>query len=76
MPYHPPDQGVLALDAVWSTLDSLDPRDKSLLVGAAVDVISQDGVMTVTEMELLRTICGLLHCPLPPFAWSASAEPR
>lgn len=67
-PYRPPAQGVLALEPVWSTLDGLRPDDKSLLVQAAVDVISHDGVMTATELELLRTICALLHCPLPPLA--------
>jgi hypothetical protein len=24
--------------------------------------------MTVSEIELLRTVCALLHCPLPPLA--------
>jgi hypothetical protein len=67
-PYRPPAQAWLALESVWSTLDGLRPDDKSLLMQAAVDVISQDGVMTATEMELLRTICSLLHCPLPPLA--------
>jgi hypothetical protein len=34
-------------------------------VAGVVAVIAEDGVTTVTEMELLRTICGILHCPLP-----------
>jgi hypothetical protein len=38
------------------------------LVAATVDVISHDGQMTVAETELLRTVCALLHCPLPPLA--------
>ena len=33
-----------------------------------VAVISHDGQMTVTELELLRTICAILHCPLPPLS--------
>ena len=68
MPYAPPTSGVTALEPLWSTLDRLHPDDKSLLVQGAVEVISRDGVMTVTEIELLRTVCALLHCPLPLLA--------
>ena len=28
--------------------------------------IAHDGRMTVSESELLRAICAVLHCPLPP----------
>jgi Zn-dependent protease with chaperone function len=66
VPYLVPERGVVELETVWDTLDGLGPADKALLVQAAVDAISQDGVLTVTELELLRTVCALLHCPLPP----------
>lgn len=66
--YHPPQHGVPALEAVWAPLDGLAPTEKERLVQAAVDVISADRELTVTELELLRTICALLHCPLPPLA--------
>ena len=33
---------------------------------AITAAISHDGRITVAESELLRTICGVLHCPLPP----------
>jgi len=66
LPYRPPARGVLDLEGVWSTLDSLAPEDTSRLVQAAVDVIGHDGGMTVSETELVRTVCALLHCPLPP----------
>ena len=34
---------------------------------AALDeLIRADGQVTVTEAELLRTVCAALHCPLPP----------
>ncbi|MBX7267942.1 M48 family metallopeptidase [Micromonospora sp. Llam7] len=68
LPYAPPENGVLALETVWPVLDGLRPGDKERLVAATVAVISHDGMMTVPEIELLRTICGLLHCPLPPMA--------
>ena len=33
---------------------------------AITATISHDGRVSVAEAELLRTICGALHCPLPP----------
>jgi Zn-dependent protease with chaperone function len=66
LPYAPPAEGVTALERVWPALDGLNPADKELLLQAMVTVISHDGQMTVAELELLRTICAMLHCPLPP----------
>jgi Zn-dependent protease with chaperone function len=63
--YQPPTDGVTVLETAWPDLTTLSPGDTQLLVAGVVGVISDDGVTTVTEMELLRTICGLLHCPLP-----------
>lgn len=74
-PYAPPERGLLALDAVWPVLDGLDGAGKAALVGALVEVIASDGVMTIEEVELLRTVCGLLHCPLPPLAPTADGAP-
>ena len=65
LPYAPPAQGVTALEAAWPPLLTLAPEDAQLLVAGVVAVISDDGVTTVTELELLRTICALLHAPLP-----------
>ena len=36
------------------------------LVEGITATISHDGRINVAESELLRTICGVLHCPLPP----------
>lgn len=66
--FAPPPQGVTALEGVWPALDGLNPADKELLLRAMVTVIGHDGQMTVAELELLRTICALLHCPLPPLS--------
>ncbi|TWI06313.1 Zn-dependent protease with chaperone function [Luteimonas cucumeris] len=66
VPYAPPADGVLALDAVWEPLDALDPLAKQVMVEAITAAVSHDGRVTVAEAELLRTICGALHCPLPP----------
>jgi hypothetical protein len=57
---------VLALDAVWEPLDALDPLARQALVEGITATISHDGRVNVAEAELLRTICGVLHCPLPP----------
>ena len=66
LPYAPPAAGVQALDRVWEPLDALDPLAKQVMVEAITDAISHDGRISVAEAELLRTICGVLHCPLPP----------
>ena len=66
VPYVPPREGVLALDEVWEPLDALDPLAKEVMVEAITAAIGHDGRVSVAEAELLRTICGVLHCPLPP----------
>jgi len=67
--YVPPTQGVLDLEAGWPLLDELQPADKERLVAGVVAVIGHDGVMTLDETELLRTVCALLHCSLPVMTW-------
>jgi Zn-dependent protease with chaperone function len=56
----------LALDRALAKLDLLTPAGKELLVRGLTRAIGADGVVTVTEAELLRTVCAALHCPLPP----------
>lgn len=65
LPYAPPADGVLALESVWEGLDALDPLAKQVMVESITAAISHDGRVSVAEAELLRTICGVLHCPLP-----------
>jgi hypothetical protein len=64
--YAPPTDGVGALDKAWPVLDALDPMGKSGLIEGLVAAVSLDGKVTVSESELLRTVCAVLHCPLPP----------
>ena len=66
LPYKPRAEGVGALDTVWPALDALDPLARQAVVEGLTAAISHDGRITVAEAELLRTICGVLHCPLPP----------
>jgi Zn-dependent protease with chaperone function len=61
-----PTEGVVTLEPVWPALDALDPHAKQLLVEAVTAAVSHDGRIRVVESELLRTVCAVLHCPLPP----------
>jgi Zn-dependent protease with chaperone function len=65
LPYLPRD-GEQALEGVWAALDALDPLGRQLLVEGITATIAHDGRVDVAEAELLRTICGVLRCPLPP----------
>ena len=60
------------LDQALTRLDSLQPAAKEMLVKALVRTISHDLRMTVAESELLRAICAVLHCPLPPLYATAA----
>ena len=64
-PFAPPADFVADLDASWPGLDALVPADKRLLVEALVAASAHDGLLHVSEAELLRTACALLHCPVP-----------
>ncbi|MBL8198405.1 MAG: M48 family metallopeptidase [Chromatiales bacterium] len=55
-----------ALDRALRCLDGLPPAEKARLVEAMGMTIVHDGQVMRTEAELLRAICALLHCPLPP----------
>ena len=56
----------LALDKALPKLDQLAPAGKELVVRGLTQAIGADGKVSVTEAELLRTICATLRCPLPP----------
>jgi Zn-dependent protease with chaperone function len=74
-PYLTPDPWVSALDQALDRLDRLDPEGKARLVESLAVVIGHDGTLSVAEAELLRAICGSLHCPLPPFVEDADPGP-
>jgi Zn-dependent protease with chaperone function len=54
------------LGAALPRLEQLHPFAKKVVIEGLVKTISNDGVLTEEESELLRTVCALLHCPLPP----------
>jgi Zn-dependent protease with chaperone function len=53
------------LDANLSALDQLKPSDKHTFVKALVATVMADEKIAVTEMELLRVVCLVIHVPLP-----------
>lgn len=55
-----------ALDRGWAGLDGLAPNAKRALVEAMAAAVIADGTVTITEAEMLRAACGLIHVPLPP----------
>jgi hypothetical protein len=65
VPFAPPPDPWVALDAVWPVLDRLDGANKKVLVESLVIAIRDDGVVTVVEAELLRAACAMVHCPVP-----------
>jgi Zn-dependent protease with chaperone function len=65
--YDPPAQWVTRMDTALDKLDRLPSMAKAELVKALTNTISHDGAVTVGEAELLRAVCTILHCPLPPF---------
>ena len=65
--YAPPEKWVPQMDAALDKLDRLPAIAKGGLVRALTTTISHDGKVTVSEAELLRAVCAILHCPLPPF---------
>jgi hypothetical protein len=64
--YQPPTDFVAALERALPELDDVEPMGKALLIEGLVATIGTDGKVCVAEAELLRTLCAVLHCPLPP----------
>lgn len=73
--YNPPREWTLRLDQALDKLDKLPPMIKEELVKALTVTISHDGKVTMSEAELLRAVCIILHCPLPPFVLDAAIPP-
>jgi len=53
------------LDDALPALDQLKPADKEKLVNALVATVMADNKIAVSEMELLRVVCSIIHVPLP-----------
>jgi len=64
--YALPEDWQAALDRALATLARLTPEGKQLTVRALTHAIAADGKVTVAESEMLRVVCAVLGCPLPP----------
>lgn len=60
-----------ALKDALARLVHLRPFAKKVLIEGMVRCIAHDRTLSVAEGELLRTVCSVLHCPLPPILGSA-----
>jgi Zn-dependent protease with chaperone function len=57
---------VARLDGALDVLGGLNSAGRKSLVEAVGRTIAYDDRLTLREAELLRTICAVLECPLPP----------
>jgi Zn-dependent protease with chaperone function len=60
------DDWITVFDQALDRLSTLHPTAKQLLVEGLVRTIAHDELLTTEEAELLRAICAVLECPLPP----------
>ena len=61
----PIDAWAALLDKALPALDKLKPADKEIFVNAMIATVMSDDRVTVSELELLRVVCSLIHVPLP-----------
>jgi Zn-dependent protease with chaperone function len=54
------------LAAALGRLEKLHPFAKKAVIEGLVCTVAHDAMLNVSEAELLRTVCAILHCPLPP----------
>jgi hypothetical protein len=62
------------LDEALTRLDHLAVQAKEQLVTALVKTILFDSEIKIDEAELLRAVCGSLHCPLPPLVDAVAVD--
>jgi len=55
-----------AASAALEALQELAPLEKAILVKALFAAVTDDGVITVAQAELMRLVGAVLDCPLPP----------
>ena len=64
------------LSAALPRLQQLHPFAKKALIEGLVKTVANDEMLMDEEAELLRTICALLHCPLPPMLPLIAGDPE
>ena len=63
------------LSAGLARLQRLHPFAKKAVIGGLVKTVANDEWLMDEEAELLRTVCALLHCPLPPILPVIAGDP-
>jgi Zn-dependent protease with chaperone function len=71
-PFAPVTRWPEALRQSLRSLARLRPFAKKVLIEGLVRTVAHDRRLSVPEGELLRTVCAVLHCPLPPILDAAS----
>jgi Zn-dependent protease with chaperone function len=74
-PYAPVARWPEALRGALQELAQLRPSEKKLLIEGLVRTVAHDRRLAVAEGELLRTVCAVLHCPLPPMLSAQAGDP-
>jgi len=64
------------LIAALPKLEQLHPFAKKAVIEGLVKTIANDEMLMDEEAELLRTVCALLHCPLPPMLPLIAGDPQ
>jgi hypothetical protein len=64
--YNVIEDWVPVFDSALDALRALQAPAKQLVIEGLVRTIAHDNWLSLEEAELLRAICGVLECPLPP----------
>ena len=72
----PPEAcGLQKLNTALVELAQAAPKQRQRLVDACAACICADGKVRVGEAELLRAICDMLDCPMPPLLPGQEVSP-
>jgi hypothetical protein len=71
----PTECGLTKLKEALAELAGAAPKQRQRLVDACAACICADGRVKVGEAELLRAICDLLDCPMPPLLPGQEVSP-
>jgi hypothetical protein len=63
------------LDNALQQLSRVAPKVRARLVDACAACICADAAVNVAEAELLRAMCDMLDCPMPPLLPGQSVTP-
>lgn len=66
LPYAPVQEVTSTLDEALDDLSEVESMGKEALMKALVTTLLHDGKVKLAEVELLRAVCAVLECPLPP----------